>query len=89
MRTEHLTALSLKYLVVIGLILIVVGEAVNLANGWNGLLWFGVLFLIVSPLNAIIVTAASLYANKERKWVTVALLLIVVSAIGMAVSYFC
>lgn len=86
MNTEAMTARTLKISVLIGIAVIIVGIVANLCGLGTDVLWFGLLLLIVSPLIGVAVTTVSLFLEKDTKWAFVAVLLIVISAIGMLIK---
>ena len=87
MNTEHNTAMVLRYSVFVGMAAVIAGVIAFLAGLGDGLLWAGLLIVIVSPLAGVVVTTVSLYLEKDMKWVYVALVLIAISIIGMLIKY--
>ena len=87
MNTERNTSLTLKYSLIVGMAIVIIGLIVNMLDMGDGILWTGLLFVIVSPLIGVVVTTVSLWLEKDYKWVYVALILIAISVIGILVKY--
>ena len=83
MSVEENTSRTLKFSVYVSIAVIVIGVIINSLNITQNVLWFGILLLIISPFIGVIVTTFSLFRDIDMKWVKVALILIVISAIGM------
>lgn len=86
MSTERNTSVTLKLSICASMAIVILGAALFFAGLGTDVLWFGILFLILSPFIGIIVTTVSLYLEKDMKWVTVALILIIVSIIGLLIK---
>lgn len=87
MNTERNTSLTLKYSLIVGMAIVIIGLIVNMLDMGDGILWTGLLFVIVSPLIGVVVTTVSLWLEKDYKWMYVALILIAISVIGILVKY--
>ena len=87
MNTERNTSLTLKYSLIVGMAIVIIGLIVNMLDMGDGILWTGLLFVIVSPLIGVVVTTVSLWLEKDYKWMYVALILIAISMIGILVKY--
>ena len=87
MNTERNTSLTLKYSVIIGMAIVIIGVIVYMMDMGDKVLWTGLLFVIVSPLIGVAVTTISLWFEKDYKWMYVALVLIAISVIGILVKY--
>ena len=83
MNTEHNTSVTLKISVYIGVAAVLIGLIAYLLDMGDTLLRTGLLIVIISPLAGVVVTTVSLYLEKDMKWVTVALILIAISIIGI------
>ena len=83
MSTERNTAVALRYSVIIGIITIAIGIAIDMFGHGTDILWAGLFLLIISPLIGVIATTVSLIIEKDTKWVAVAIALIAISVIGM------
>lgn len=87
MITEKATSKALMASVLIGFALIVVGELVKIAGNGDSMLWFGILFLIISPLIAVIAAMLSFILGKEWDWAIVTISLVIISIIGIILAY--
>ena len=83
MSVEHNTSVTLKYSVFTSMIVVIAGLITYMLDMGDGILWAGILMVIISPLIGVAVTTVSLYIEKDLKWVAVALVLITMSVIGM------
>lgn len=88
MRTYDCTASVLRYNMFTGITILFIGMALSILGTeyFMDVIWLGILVLILSPFIGILVTAISLAIEKDTKWMTVAVILITVTAAGMAVS---
>jgi len=77
------TAWTLRIGIIIGLILIVIGEFLSEGNPF---LYYGVLVLIASPMMAVIVTFAGLAAMKDWFWAAIAGIVLVIVVSGAVVA---
>ena len=87
MNTERNTSMTLKYSVIIGMAIVIIGAIVYMMDMGDKVLWTGLLFVIISPLLGVAVTIVSLWFEKDYKWMYVALVLIAISVIGILVKY--
>ena len=83
MSVEHNTSVTLRYSVFTSMLVVIVGLIAYMLDMGDGILWAGILMVIISPLIGVAVTTVSLYIEKDLKWVAVALVLITMSMIGM------
>ncbi len=83
MSVEHNTSVTLRYSVFVSMLVVIVGLIAYMLDMGDGILWTGILMVIISPLIGVAVTTVSLYIEKDLKWVAVALVLITMSVIGM------
>ena len=83
MSVEHNTSVTLRYSVFASIIVVIAGLITYMLDMGDGILWAGILMVIISPLIGVAVTTVSLYIEKDLKWVAVALVLITMSVIGM------
>ena len=79
MNIDKATSYTLKYMIYVGISVIVVGLAFFITNRGDHILWTGLLILILSPLLGVIVTTFGLIRKKDVKWIAVALILIAIS----------
>ena len=86
MMLNKATALTLRAGVVLGMILMVVGLAVSAMDGGDSVLYFGVLVLIASPLAGVVVTLLCLLREKDRFWVMIAGILLMITIAGVLIS---
>ena len=88
MNTYDSTAFTLKCNMLIGIAIIFVGTIAFLLDTDHCMdtIWLGILVLILSPFLGIIVTTISLTIEKDTIWVTVGVILIAVTTIGMVLS---
>jgi Protein of unknown function (DUF1634). len=84
MNMPNATSNVLKISLIISLILMTAG--LLLQETTDVLLWLGLLVLICSPLLGIITTQIFLIKEKDWLWAKIAIILIVVIAIGLTVS---
>ena len=83
MSVERNTSMTLRYSVFASMIMVIIGLIAYMLDMGDGILWAGILMVIVSPLIGVAVTTISLYIEKDLRWVAVALVLITMSVIGM------
>ena len=86
MRLYSATADTLRYGILVSMIVIMLGLAVDWLGHGERILWLGVLMLILAPLFGIIVSLVCLISENDRHWikVTVALLSVIVAGIVVA-----
>ncbi len=80
------TANMLRVGIVAGVVLMIAGLALYMADGSDWLLYIGVLVLIISPFLGVIVSFAVLVIDRDLRWAGVAAVLFVVTAIGILIS---
>ena len=83
MNAERNTSMTLRISVFIGIAAVAVGLVLYLLDMGDAFLRAGLFIVIISPFIGVIVTTASLYLERDLKWVGVALILIAISVIGM------
>lgn len=82
------TAWILKAETSVGLTLMAVGLVLSIAGITDLLLLAGIIILIFAPVMGVLVSTKCLIQGKERPWIRVAALLIVILVIGMIISYY-
>lgn len=80
------TANMLRVGIVAGVVLMIAGLALYMADGSDWLLYIGVLVLIISPFLGVIVSFAVLVIDRDMRWAGVAAVLFIVTAIGILIS---
>ena len=80
------TSLALKCCVIVGIALATVGLMISEYEYGDPIMWAGLLVLIASPFVGILATFAGLIAEKDKKWIIVATILIAVILVGLAIS---
>ena len=83
MNMNKMTAWTLRIGIVVGLILIVIGEF--MAEG-NPFLYYGLLVLIASPMLAVIVTFIGLITERDWLWAGVAGLVVIIVVSGAVLA---
>jgi uncharacterized membrane protein len=78
-----MTAWTLRIGIVIGLILIVIGEFMSEGNPF---LYYGLLVLIASPMLAVIVTFIGLITERDWLWAGVAGLVVIIVVSGAVLA---
>ena len=86
MELNKSTALMLRAVVVIGMVLMVAGIAAELLGMGDSLLHAGILVLILSPLAGIIVSLACLLKERDMFWAMVAGILLAITVVGILIS---
>ena len=86
MNLNHATALTLRIFVVIGIAMMVAGLAMSLMDMGDAVLYAGILVLIVSPFAGVIVTFIALIQEKDWYWVTIAAILLAITAVGLGIA---
>lgn len=81
------TSKMLWYGGIAGIVLIAAGLVLSMAGFGDSVLWLGILVLIASPMAGVFVSMIALLSEKDRKWATVAMLLILLTVIGTAISW--
>lgn len=82
------TAWILKTETSIGLCIMAVGLVASILGFGDLLMQVGILVLIFAPVLGVIVSTKCLIQEKDRKWSSVAIALIVILVVGMVISYF-
>jgi len=83
MNMNRMTAWTLRIGIVIGLILIVIGEFMSEGNPF---LYYGLLVLIASPMLAVIVTFIGLITERDWLWAGVAGLVVIIVVSGAVLA---
>lgn len=83
MNMNKSVAWPLRIGIVIGLILVVIGEFLPKDNPF---LYYGLLVLIASPLFAIIAAIIGLVSEKDWFWATIAMVVIIIVVTGAAIA---
>jgi len=83
MNMNRMTAWTLRIGIVIGLILIVIGEFMSEGNPF---LYYGLLVLIASPMLAVIVTFIGLITERDWPWAGVAGLVVIIVVSGAVLA---
>lgn len=86
MKTEIATSKVLRYSMIVSITIIVIGIILNALNIDSVTLYVGVLLLVLTPIFSVITTTVFLAKEKDWKWFRMAVLLIVISAAGIALS---
>lgn len=80
------TAFMLRTGIAVGIVLMVIGLALYLMDVTETVLYIGVLVLIISPFLGVLVSFAVLVIDRDWRWAAVAMVLVIVTAIGILVS---
>ena len=88
MKLYTATADTLRYGILISMVIIMLGLAVSWFGYGERILWLGVLMLILTPLFGIIVSLVCLISENDRHWTKVTAALLSVIAAGIAVAMF-
>lgn len=86
MSLNRSTALTLRAGIVLGMVLMVAGLAVDFAGMGETVLYAGILVLILSPFAGVIVSFACLLRERDMFWAMVAGILLVITVIGIVIS---
>lgn len=86
MDINRSTAIMLRAGIYIGLAISLVGLVLSMLDKGDGVLWLGILVLILSPFLGVIVTTVSLVIQKDWRWAAVAVVLICITATGALLS---
>ncbi len=86
MDINRSTAVMLRAGIYIGLAISLVGLVLSMLDKGDGVLWLGILVLILSPFLGVIVTTVSLVIQKDWRWAAVAVVLICITATGALLS---
>lgn len=82
------TAWILRAETSVGLVLMGAGLVLSIAGITDLLLLAGIVVLIFAPVMGVLVSTKCLVQEKDRTWLKVAVLLIIILAIGMLISYY-
>lgn len=83
MTLEHSTAVTLKIGVLAGLALIIIGLCSMYAGLGDGILYAGMVVLVLSPFLGGVASLVCLVSEKDWYWAAVAGLLIVITSAGI------
>lgn len=86
MDMNRSTAVMLRAGIYTGLAISLVGLVLSMLDKGDGVLWLGILVLILSPFLGVIVTTVSLVIQKDWRWAAVAVVLICITATGALLS---
>ncbi len=86
MDINRSTSLTLRAGIYAGLAVSLIGLILSMTGNGDGVLWLGILVLIVSPFLGVIVTTVSLVTQKDWRWAAVAVVLICITATGALLS---
>lgn len=86
MNLNRSTALTLRAGIVIGMVLMVIGLIMDATGGGDGILYIGILVLIISPFLGAIVSFISLLSERDWLWAAVAGVLILITTAGIVIS---
>ena len=84
------TGKTLRYGVICGLIILIVGLVAQLFSDETGLsiIRAGIAVIIFTPMVSIVASAIALYTEKDYRWFGWVCLVLLISAVGFVVSYF-
>jgi len=86
MDINRSTSVTLRAGIYAGLAISLVGLVLSMTGSGDGVLWLGILVLILSPFLGVIVTTVSLVIQKDWRWAAVAVVLICITATGALLS---
>lgn len=86
MNLNKSTALTLRAGIVVGMVLMVIGLIMDATGGGDGILYTGILVLIISPFLGAIVSFVSLLSERDWLWAAVAGVLILITTAGIVIS---
>ncbi len=86
MNLNRSTALTLRAGIVIGMVLMVIGLIMDATGGGDGILYTGILVLIISPFLGAVVSFISLLSERDWLWAAVAGTLILITTAGIIIS---
>ncbi|MGI6471758.1 MAG: hypothetical protein ACOX1N_01605 [Candidatus Methanomethylophilaceae archaeon] len=73
---------------VLGIAITAIGLMVNMLGHGEGVLWAGLLILILSPIIGVMVSAVFLLLAKDYAWASVALILIAMTAVSIMLTMY-
>ena len=84
------TGRTLRYGVVIGLAILLIGLLTEafLQDAGMSVIRVGLAVIIFTPMVSIVVSATALYLEKDYRWFGWVMLLFMITLVGLAVSYF-
>ena len=88
MNLYNATADTLRYGILVSMLIIALGLAADWSGYGENVLWFGVLALILTPLFGVIVSLICLVLEKDTYWAKIAVVLLSVVTAGVAVAAF-
>ncbi|MDR0309762.1 MAG: DUF1634 domain-containing protein [Candidatus Methanoplasma sp.] len=80
------TSFALRCCIFAGIALVATGLILSGSSYGEGVMWTGLLILILSPFAGVLVTYSHLIAEKDWKWAKVATILVAIILIFLAVS---
>ena len=86
MDLNKATALTLRAGVVVGMVMMIAGIAMELCDMGDGVLYAGILVLILSPFAGVIVSFACLLRKRDMFWAMVAGILLAITFVGILIS---
>ena len=86
MNIDKSTALVLRAGIALGVVLMAAGLCVTSAGGDDGILYAGILVLILSPFAGVVTSFVCLLKEKDTFWAAVAGILLVVTIAGILTS---
>lgn len=86
MNLNRSTALTLRAGIVVGMVLMIIGLIMDATGGGDGILYIGILVLIISPFLGAIVSFISLLSERDWLWAAVAGVLILITTAGIVIS---
>ena len=90
MNLEDDTSLVLRYGAIIGVVIIALGVVLHLADLdiYENVMLSGIAVIILTPFAGMFISFAVLTVNKERVYALTALVLILITVIGMVIGYY-
>ena len=84
------TGRTLRYGVICGLVIVMVGRVAQLFSEDTGLslIRVGIAVIIFTPMASIVVSAVALYSEKDYRWFGWVSVVLVISVVGFLVAYF-
>jgi len=88
MNLYDATADTLRYGIIVSMVIVVLGLAADWSGYGENILWFGILVLILTPLFGVIVSLLCLVFEKDMLWAKAAAILLSVITAGIAVAIY-
>ena len=90
MDVNTFTGRTLRYGVICGLVIVMVGLVAQLLSEDTGLslIEAGIAVIIFTPMASIVVSAVALYSEKDYRWFGWVLVVLLITVVGFLVSYF-